>query len=161
SALTINDNQISLVINPGLPGENAFVSVDPPIEYYAIDNRLVTVNTGGAPTIRIAREPDSRQLLLWGSIPLKIGTIRESVATDDPALFAACAMYDALTRRGIAIRGQPIARHRTVNADTLPVEGDVLATRTSPPLSELLQVLVKVSQNLHTEMMLREVGRVR
>jgi D-alanyl-D-alanine carboxypeptidase/D-alanyl-D-alanine-endopeptidase (penicillin-binding protein 4) len=41
------------------------------------------------------------------------------------------------------------------------VEGQVLATRRSPPLSELLQALVKVSQNLHAELMLREVGFAR
>jgi len=36
----------------------------------------------------------------------------------------------------------------------------VIATRTSPPLVELLQVIEKVSENLHAELMLREVARV-
>jgi D-alanyl-D-alanine carboxypeptidase/D-alanyl-D-alanine-endopeptidase (penicillin-binding protein 4) len=39
-------------------------------------------------------------------------------------------------------------------------EGEELASRKSPPLSELLQVMDKVSANLHAEMLLREVGRV-
>jgi D-alanyl-D-alanine carboxypeptidase/D-alanyl-D-alanine-endopeptidase (penicillin-binding protein 4) len=82
------------------------------------------------------------------------------VAVDDPALFAACALYDALARRGVSIRGRPVARHRAVSEDPWPVEGDVIATRMSPPLVEMLQVVEKVSQNLHAELMLREVARV-
>jgi D-alanyl-D-alanine carboxypeptidase/D-alanyl-D-alanine-endopeptidase (penicillin-binding protein 4) len=40
-----------------------------------------------------------------------------------------------------------------------PESGVVLATRTSPPLVQLLQVTDKTSQNLHAELMLREAGR--
>jgi D-alanyl-D-alanine carboxypeptidase/D-alanyl-D-alanine-endopeptidase (penicillin-binding protein 4) len=161
SALTINDNQIAIAMQPGLAGDTATISVIPPLEYYAIDNRIVTVAAGGQANVRLMRLPGSRQLLLWGSIPARSAPVIETVAVDDPALYAACAMYDALTRRGVAIRGQPVARHRPVSTDAAPVEGDVLVTRTSPPLVDLLQVLVKVSQNLHAELMLREVGRVR
>jgi D-alanyl-D-alanine carboxypeptidase/D-alanyl-D-alanine-endopeptidase (penicillin-binding protein 4) len=161
SALTLNDNEIALTIQPGEVGDNARISVDPKLEYYAIDNRIVTVAAAGQPNIRVARQPGSRQLLLWGSIPVRAMPVREFVAIDDPALFAACAMYDALTRRGVPIRGQPVARHRPVSGDADPIDGDVLATRTSPPLVEVLQLMTKVSENLHAELMLREVGRVR
>ena len=39
--------------------------------------------------------------------------------------------------------------------------GRAVASRPSPPLAELLRVAEKVSQNLHAELILREVGRVR
>ncbi|MGB9604962.1 MAG: D-alanyl-D-alanine carboxypeptidase/D-alanyl-D-alanine endopeptidase, partial [Bryobacteraceae bacterium] len=39
-------------------------------------------------------------------------------------------------------------------------EGVELARRESPPLIEVLRVIDKVSQNLHAELVLREVGRV-
>jgi D-alanyl-D-alanine carboxypeptidase/D-alanyl-D-alanine-endopeptidase (penicillin-binding protein 4) len=39
------------------------------------------------------------------------------------------------------------------------VRGEELASRTSPPLNQLLQTMDKVSQNLHAELLLREVGR--
>lgn len=79
---------------------------------------------------------------------------------DDPALFAACALYDALTRRGVAIAGHPVARHRSASDDYGEQTGREVASRTSPSLIQLLQVIAKVSQNLHAELMLREVGRV-
>jgi D-alanyl-D-alanine carboxypeptidase/D-alanyl-D-alanine-endopeptidase (penicillin-binding protein 4) len=161
SALTLNDNVIALSIHPAArAGDLAAVSWEPAIEYYAVDNRVLTVAGEKEARIRFTRQAGSRQLLVWGTIPLAGATVREIVAVDDPALFAACALYDALARRGVAIRGRPVARHRAVSEDPWPVDGDVIATRTSPPMVEMLQVIEKVSQNLHAELMLREVARV-
>jgi len=161
SALTVNDNVITLAIHPAArAGDLATVSFEPAIEYYAVDNRVLTVAGEREARIRLSRLPGSRQLLLWGSIPLGGATARETVAVDDPALFAACALYDALARRGVAIRGRPLALHRSISEDPWPVEGAVIATRMSPPMVEVLQVIEKVSQNLHAELMLREVAHV-
>ncbi len=161
SALTLNDNAVSLSIHPGArSGDLASISFEPQIEYYAVDNRVLTVAGEKEARIRLTRLPGSRQIQVWGTIPLAGTTVRETVAVDDPALFAACALYDALARRGVAIRGRPVARHRSLPEDPWPVEGDTIATRTSPPMAEMLQVIEKVSQNLHTELMLREVARV-
>lgn len=160
SALTLNDNIISMIIEPGAEvGDAALLSLSPAIEYYAIDNRIVTVGRGGEARIRISRVQNSRQLLLWGSIPAGHAALGESFAVDDPALFAAQALYDALERRGVAITGKAVARHRAVNDDYNPGPSVELASRVSPPLVELLQVTDKTSQNLHAELMLREVGR--
>ena len=161
SALTLNDNAVTLAIRPAArAGDLAAVSFEPAIEYYAVDDRVLTVAGEKEARVRLSRLPGSRQLLVWGTIPLAGATAREIVAVDDPALFAACALYDALARRGVAIRGRPVARHRAISEDPWPVEGDVIATRMSPPMVEMLQVIEKVSQNLHTELMLREVARV-
>jgi serine-type D-Ala-D-Ala carboxypeptidase/endopeptidase (penicillin-binding protein 4) len=161
SALTVNDNTIAITIQPGAePGDPATVSLSPAIEYYAIDNRVVTVGKGGGARIRISRVQNSRQLLLWGSIPVGHFAFGESLAVDDPALFAAQALYDALARRGVTITGKAVARHRAVSDDYDPGPSIELASRVSPPLVDLLQVTAKTSQNLHAELMLREVGRV-
>jgi len=161
SALTVNDSAIVLSIQPAArAGELAALSFQPAIEYFAIDNQVRTVAGEKEARIRLTRLPGSRQILVWGSIPLAGATVRETVAVDDPALFAACALYDALARRGVAIRGRPVARHRSASEDPWPIEGDVIATRASPPLVEMLQVTEKISQNLHAELMLREVARI-
>jgi D-alanyl-D-alanine carboxypeptidase/D-alanyl-D-alanine-endopeptidase (penicillin-binding protein 4) len=160
SALTVNDNTVGLAIRPGVsPGDVASLTLEPALEYFTIDNRIVTVGRGSEAKIRMSRAAGSRQLLLWGSIPAGVGVIRDSVAIDDPAFYAACAFYDALTRHGVSISGKPVARHRMATEDYLPPVGTVVATRTSPPLTDLLQMMDKVSQNLYAEIMLREVGR--
>jgi D-alanyl-D-alanine carboxypeptidase/D-alanyl-D-alanine-endopeptidase (penicillin-binding protein 4) len=161
SALTVADNTFTLSIHAGVhPGDRASLTLEPALEYYAIDNRVATVAAGGGPKLRISRLPGSRQLLLWGSIPAGHATILEIVPVDDPALYAATALYDALTRRGVQISGHAAARHRAVTGDDVPASGLMVASRTSPPLSDLLQVIDKVSENLHAELILREVGRV-
>lgn len=161
SALTLNDNTITINIFPGTEaGDPAQISLSPAIEYYAIDNRIVTVQKGGEARIRISRTQNSRQLLLWGSIPAGHGSFSDQLPVDDPALFAAEALYDALARRGVTITGKAVARHRSVHDDYAPEASVQLSARLSPPLVELLQVTDKTSQNLHAELMLREVGRV-
>ncbi len=158
SALTLNDNVVTLTVRPGArAGDLAHVELDPPFEYFLIDNRVSTVDVNGAGTLRVTRVPGSRQVLLSGTINGRTAALRETIPVDDPALFAAHALYDALLRRGISVRGRPVSRHR-IDQIGAPQEGTVLAQRSSPPLSELLRTTLKVSQNLHAEILLREVG---
>lgn len=159
SALTVFENTIHLTVHPGAKaGDPAQISVNPPIEYYTIDNRIETIN--GTGNLRVSRAPGARQLLLGGSVTAHNCCITENLAIDDPALYAAQALYEALIRRGVTIDGRPVARHRAVREDRAAFEGVILARRESPPLIELIEVVDKVSQNLHAEIMLREVGRL-
>jgi D-alanyl-D-alanine carboxypeptidase/D-alanyl-D-alanine-endopeptidase (penicillin-binding protein 4) len=161
SALTLNDNVITIVVRPGArPGDLARVSLNPRVEYFTVDNR-VTTTANGTSSVHFERVPGTRQVLLTGSLSLPSGGAEETMAVDDPALFSAQALYDALVRRGVAIHGRPVARHRLVAGKAPIAQGEVLASRTSPPLSELLQAFIKVSQNLHAELALREVGFAR
>jgi D-alanyl-D-alanine carboxypeptidase/D-alanyl-D-alanine-endopeptidase (penicillin-binding protein 4) len=161
SALTVADNTIAIDIRHGpQPGDPALLSFTPPLEYFAIDNRVSTVAGTGPAAVHLARSPGTRQLLISGTVTANGPSARLLAAVDDPALFAACALYDALARRGVSIYGRPVARHRSASEDEAAAGGEVLATRTSPPLRELLQMAGKVSQNLHAELLLRETGRV-
>jgi len=160
SALTVNDNVVSLRLEGRREGEAPAVTPSPPLDYYVIDNRVRVTRQGG--TVRVERLPGSRHLRLWGA--LSPGQTRDfSLAIQDPALYAAQALADALRRRGVVITGRAAARHRFAN-ESYTVESReadvVLARRTSPPLVEILTVIDKVSQNLHAELVLREVGRV-
>ena len=157
SALSLNDNTVTVVITPNHAGELAALHVDRAFEYLIIENRVMSVAQGGEVAVHTRRVAGSRQWVLTGNIPQSVVV---TLPVDDPALYAASALYDALTRRGIAIHGRAAARHRAIGEPYVAVEGDELASRTSPPLSELLQVMDKVSANLHAEMLLREVGRV-
>ena len=169
SALTVNDNTISLTLRPGAAAdEPARISMSPPLEYYQIENRVRTVDKGGR-RIWLDRPAGSRELRIWGTIPRSGGAATQLLAIDDPALYAALAFRDALERRGVMIRGRAVARHRPVNEAGDPAKGIPpqppagveLARRESPPLIETLRVVNKISQNLQAELVLREVGRAR
>lgn len=165
SALTINDNAVLVQLRAEKTGRPVALSLSPSLEYYVIDNRIRADAVERA--IRIERFAGSRQIRLWGSLPP--GQVSELlVAIDDPALYAAHALADALRRRGVSVAGRAVARHRFANevadlktGDGRPAGGVELARRSSPPLIEILRIIDKVSQNLHAELVLREVGRAR
>jgi D-alanyl-D-alanine carboxypeptidase/D-alanyl-D-alanine-endopeptidase (penicillin-binding protein 4) len=170
SALIVNDNAFTLSIRSGdQPGDLARIQTSPSLNLFAIDNRVNTIAQGER-RIHVQRGAGSHELQIWGEIPVSDRGMQDALAVDDPAVFAAAMLRDALIRRGVAFRGGAVARHRHVDevadrkqaaAPPTPAAGVELARRTSPPLIELLQVVDKVSQNLHAEVMLREVGAVK
>jgi D-alanyl-D-alanine carboxypeptidase/D-alanyl-D-alanine-endopeptidase (penicillin-binding protein 4) len=169
SALSVNDNTISLAIRPGARvGDPARLAQSPPLEYYQIENRVRTIEKGER-RIRLDRPAGSRELSIWGTIPLGGEGSTQLVAIDDPALYAALALAEALQQRGVAIAGRTLARHRPLDQVDDPAQGAPpplpagveLARRESPPLLETLRVIDKISQNLQAELVLREVGRAR
>jgi serine-type D-Ala-D-Ala carboxypeptidase/endopeptidase (penicillin-binding protein 4) len=158
SALMLNDNVFRLRLEPA--GTTAALSLSPAVEFYSIDNR-VRAAPGLANNVQLERLPGSHQLRVWGTLG---SPVEKLLAMDDPALWAARIFASALTRRGIVITGRPVALHRYANQDGTapePRPAVVLASRTSPPLIELLRIIDKASQNLHAEVLLREVGRAR
>jgi D-alanyl-D-alanine carboxypeptidase/D-alanyl-D-alanine-endopeptidase (penicillin-binding protein 4) len=160
SALMLNNNAIALRIQPGARiGDPAILSITPRIEYFAIDNRVRTALKSDPGGVRIERLPGSRLIRISGHVGVEHGGELDRLAVDDPALFAAFALYDALTRRGINIHGEPVARCRFESEAAVAPSGVVLAERTSPPLIELLRVIDKVSQNLWAEAMLRATAQ--
>jgi D-alanyl-D-alanine carboxypeptidase/D-alanyl-D-alanine-endopeptidase (penicillin-binding protein 4) len=160
SALILHDNTFALTLRPGAhAGDLARISLTPPFENFTIDNRVVTTDRG-ARKIEFYRSASGSELHVWGAIPKSDAGYAQELAVGDPALYAAEVLRASLLRRGISIRGDALARHRFPDETTPPPSPPsfVLAERRSPPLFDLLQVVDKVSQNLHAEMFLREVA---
>ncbi|MCC6393326.1 MAG: D-alanyl-D-alanine carboxypeptidase/D-alanyl-D-alanine-endopeptidase [Bryobacterales bacterium] len=163
SALVFSDNAFTLVVRPAREvGGPARVMLSPPALPLVIDNQVTTVGDGDVSDVQVNRLAGSREVRITGKLRLQSKGVRQLLAVDDPALYAAYVLHDELTRRGVRIDGVPVARHRWSAEEPFgPNEGVELARRESPPLSEVAQVVDKVSQNLHAEILLREVARVR
>jgi D-alanyl-D-alanine carboxypeptidase/D-alanyl-D-alanine-endopeptidase (penicillin-binding protein 4) len=170
SALTINDNAFTLRVQPGgREGDPAILSLVPALEFYRLDNRIRTTAAGSERRIHYDRVPDSMDVRLWGSIPLRDRTQDLVLGIADPARYAAMAFLRALEERGIAVDGEASSVHRypsevaDLSQGPAPVEetGIELARRVSAPLIEDLRITDKVSQNLHAELALRAVGKAR
>jgi serine-type D-Ala-D-Ala carboxypeptidase/endopeptidase (penicillin-binding protein 4) len=181
SALTVNDNVVFVSIQPAdRAGERAIVNVIPFADYYRIDNRLMTTPSGTGRKLFINREPGSTVLTLWGNIPLDDKGADEALAIEDPAQYAAALFRHLLETRGIIVFGGQRTRHTelaalstfSVNAIAPSRGGEdpqghvrrstqslVLASYESRPLSDDVRVINKVSQNLHSEILLRLLGR--
>ncbi len=158
SALTVNDNAVNVIVRAGsAPGDSPVLSFDPPIEPLIVHNR---VRTEEAQTrIHYERMPGSNELTISGVIQLRSQEQKTRLAVDDPALFAAKALRFVLEQHGITVRGRAVARHRRTDETAFPAPAVELARYSSPPLADALRIIDKESQNLHAEMVLREVAR--
>ena len=169
SALSFNDNRIEILVRPGAgDGKPAILRLEPAVGYYAVRNltRTATSRTV-ARTLSIELRPDQKAVRLWGDISVRSPGRELSIAVDDPALFAAVALKQELERVGVEVAGVAAAKHYDiaeapdlkggppVALQTYPLQ---LASIESAPLREIIKVTNKTSQNLHAEMLLREVG---
>ncbi len=112
SALTFNDNVVFVNVLPAEhPGDKAVVTVEPETSYYELDNRVVTSSAGVTKRVGIHRDPGSKKIVLWGSLPLGDAGLKEPMSIEDPAEFVAQLFRTMLERRGITIRGKARARH--------------------------------------------------
>lgn len=160
SALALHDNFFRLSVFPGRSaGEPARLLVRPATEYYQIVNRVRTVAQGET-VVEIDWPFGEREINVRGTMLLGDGRDR-LLAIRDPAHYAAWVLKEALERRGVTVEGEARALYRSADEPATPVNGVVLVSRESPPLFEILQVINKVSQNLHAELLLHEVSRVR
>jgi D-alanyl-D-alanine carboxypeptidase/D-alanyl-D-alanine-endopeptidase (penicillin-binding protein 4) len=160
SALTVHDNSILLTVRP-LPNEPlAAVSMNPRNDYFTVFNGL-RVAPGLRRAVEVARAPGSRVVRISGTAPPGGGASTILLAVDDPALYAADTFKRLLEERGVTVRRAARAEHRMPGEAYTAPEGAVLARRTSPPLVQILQVINKVSQNLHAELVLLETARVK
>lgn len=166
SALAVNDNSVEVTIQPTAPGDPADVRLNPELGYFIVMNRAVT-DLSSDSNIDISRLPGSNELVVTGRIGQTAPKVKQFVAAAEPALFAAGALKWELEQRGIAVLGHARVLHRDLSSVPDPLAEarvvglpgtTMVASLDSAPLYQVVQVVNKVSQNLHAEMLLREVG---
>lgn len=160
SALTVNDNCVSFMVTPGRRiGDKPEIAIQPRTSYVKIINNAKTVGSG--PTrIGVHRPLDSNTVEFFGSIARSAARYEVNVAVHDPASFAATLLREALARRKIRVLGK-VQRMDALARVAKPFDESKLteiASVQSQPLSEILKVVNKESQNLHAELLLRQLG---
>ncbi len=167
SALTLDDNELVIRVVPGATGRPPAIGMLP---YYEVENLATTVAEGET-ELTFHRFPNSRAVRLTGTIAAGAEPKTLYLGIDDPAHFAAWRLRTLLEARGVRVTGETEARHRpfapsddpaerTGPPPARPPEGEVLARLAPPPLALDLTHVNKVSQNLHSELLIRRVGLV-
>ena len=101
--------------------------------------------------------PRSAALELRGRAPLGSATIVRNVSVPNPTLYFVSALREALIRNGIDVQGPAIDGDETdVSLDR--AKATPLAERQSVPLNEIARTMMKMSQNLFAETLLKTVG---
>ena len=162
SALSFNDNVAVLTVAPGrargrsrslverVPAQRATTASSPP--------RSRRPRGGAARPRRLQRDFGSNHVRLSGALPARRRARRTlTVALEDPARYAATVFAEVLAAKGI--RGHGRRGHDL--ASRCPRACACWPRHESAPLAEILKVVNKASQNLHTEMLLRLLGAQR
>ena len=159
SAIVIDDNTATLTLTPGLlAGDAVQAAIAPATPDFYVQNDVVTSTAEVKADLTLTREPGAQLVVVRGTLPANSAPRKLILAVHEPALHAASVLQKLLTDRGVKITGNPRAVHiPEVPADATPRA--VLAEHVSIPLGDSVKLVNKISQNLHTEMLLRTAAR--
>jgi D-alanyl-D-alanine carboxypeptidase/D-alanyl-D-alanine-endopeptidase (penicillin-binding protein 4) len=157
SALQFNEGSVVLRIAPGRSiGAKAAVAVVPEYSGLTIRNSITTGPANSMAVVTRHRLPGSSRLELRGSLPLHTRPFTETASVDNPTLYFVTALRHALIAGGIDVRGP------AVDIDDLDAppqrNATPLATYQSKPLSMLATTMMRLSQNLFAETLLKTIG---
>src|SRR5262249_58462728 len=135
-ALHYNETAVHVSTAPGpAAGDSAGISIAPTGSGLAVVGAVTTAAAGAPTAIRARRLPGSMRLELRGTIAAAAPPATLNVSVDNPTLFYATAVRDALIARGIDVRGPAVDLDDVI--DALPRSAAPSATHRSPPLSTL------------------------
>ena len=159
-ALEYNEDIADLTIAPAAEVRHPAIVALSPGSGLVLLNRAVTGAAGSEETIDYRRHSDRAVLEVSGSIPAGSAAVRRGVAVVNPTIYFAQSLRDGLIARGLAVRGAAVDFDDiAAEAGTpAPPERRVLVSTSSPPLRDIATVLMKVSQNLYAETLLKALG---
>jgi len=158
SALQFNEGSVQLKIAPGRSiGSKAAITVVPDFSGLTIANHLMTGPAGGPASISRRRLPGSSRLEIRGSLPLRMRQFSETASVENPTLYFVTALRRALVAGGIDVRG-PAVDIDDLDSPPTRNAANPLITYQSPPLSMLATTMMKLSQNLYAETLLKTIG---
>lgn len=133
-------------------GRLAAVSVVPAVGDVTLVNRATTGPAGTANTLTFTREHGTNTFVVAGSTPVGAAVSRDYMAVENPTSYAATIFREALKRHGVHIGG-------STGYGATPTGATVRAERASMTLGQLLVPFLKLSNNMHAEVLMKAMGR--
>lgn len=160
SPVVVNDHLIDITIAPGdSVGAMAKVEFRPQTRYMQFDVAVQTTEAGQGSYIAVSKVAPYRYLVRGQIAKDKPPTVRV-VEVDDPTEFARAVLIERLQARGVRVEA---SLYSIPKKDALPPESEydkfpIVARHTSPPFSDSLKVILKVSHNNHAHMLPLLIG---
>ncbi len=93
AALTVNDNVVYLDLMPGAAPEDPIAATwNPPVPYYALENTAVTSAPAPKPQLGLDRQPGSKTVRLFGTLPVNSKEIASRIGHRRPRRIQASAL---------------------------------------------------------------------
>lgn len=156
SALALNRNTVDVYVYPGKSeGAAAEIKLVPDTDYLTIESTATTGKPGSRNTIYVSRTLGQNVVRVGGSIALDEKVTRRTapVTVKEPGLYAANVFASELAKQGVKVAGS------VIDGKT-PTDAKLIAAHTSPPLSKILALLNKPSDNLIAETLLKDLGAI-
>jgi len=158
SALSFNDNCIDIYVYPGpSPGARARVVKSPRTSFAKVVNRASTTSRKGNSVWTSPLGNGRGDILVGGKIWTGKPVEELWFPVESPPLYAATVFKETLERAGVRISGKARALgsgHKTA----VPEGAKAVVERESLQLSDMIKVVNKRSQNLHAELLLKQIG---
>jgi D-alanyl-D-alanine carboxypeptidase/D-alanyl-D-alanine-endopeptidase (penicillin-binding protein 4) len=151
SALSLNENTVWVVVEPGLPGQPGLVRFEPSSSGITLGNKVRTVRGSRGASLSIRRVANGA-VEARGWIGSRSSARRYELVVDEPALFTAGALRNALAEQGVIVEG-------SVRLGVTPPPAEHVAGLPSPPLSRLIAVMNRESVNHFGELLFRNAAR--
>jgi len=151
--LSYRDNSVPVSVRATRPGVAPEVHIRPEgaVTY---ENQAVTSERWRGSTLLINRTFSTNKLVLTGSVARSYEGVR-NVPVSDPTAFALQVFRERLQEAGIETDLELLD---VDELDTPPEDGDPLFVKLSPPLSEIVRVINKRSNNFYAEQVFRTYG---
>ena len=159
-ALEYNEDVAALTVRPGrAAGEAAALDLAPGAGLTLL-HHVTTGEAGSKTAISITRQADAAAIDVTGSIAVDAQPAVRPVAVVNPAHYFAHSLLLALAERGISADGLPVDL-RERGRELHPEPRRVLVESRSPALRDIATTMMKVSENLYAETLLKAIGAAR
>lgn len=145
---------VEVVVKPGdKQGDEVKVELTPNTSYVKIINRGVTAEAKAKKNLTIERKHAKNTILVDGNLPVNAKSKKEWVGVWEPTLYALALFKQSLEDQGIKVSGK-------MKRGRVPDNVKVITTHHSMPLSQLVVPFMKLSNNVHAEVLVKEMGKV-
>jgi D-alanyl-D-alanine carboxypeptidase/D-alanyl-D-alanine-endopeptidase (penicillin-binding protein 4) len=153
SALSFNDNCIEVSVTAGDEiGNPPQINMSPTSTYFSVDNKAITTEPDSVRTLFLTRPRKENKVLIRNQIPLNKPHYTKSLSVEHPASLFMHVLKEVFEEKGIIVKGniKTVSLPGKIKYDNL----SLVLTHKSPPLSEIVKVVNKRSQNLYAEQLL-------
>lgn len=161
SALTLSPNDdydagtVIVEVTPATKsGQAGKVEMVPANAYMTIVNKTRTVSNKGKKSIAVERQHGSNTIIVSGTIPTGFKKTRTWVSIWEPTNYTASIFKKAVEQQGVAFSTTP-----KVGSKKVPKGATLVTSKQSIPLKELFIPFMKLSNNGHAEVLVKEMGR--
>lgn len=150
SALSINKNLVSVSLQ-----EDGKPKVEPVNDYVELSGAVASLQNGETESIGLKRGLGNNKIYVWGEGK----NLDVRVAVENPALWSAKILKEALAKNGIAVEGKAKSADWKAENKFDPETAGELASVESQTLGEIVRRMNKDSVNLYAELILRTLGK--